>query len=255
MNLATEKKLTKRVAQSAPKAFDDGLIKATRELEEANKELEAFCYAVSHDLRAPLRRASNFCEAALENLENDNQYDAVQYVSRACSTMSNMNQLINDLLQLSKTQRQALNPVEFDLSIMVDEITAQLSESFEHEVKCIIQDHVWAVADKGLLRIVLENLLANAWKYTGKTEKAQVVFGASNFQGKNVYYVRDNGAGFNMQYAFKLFSPFQRLHTQKEFEGTGIGLATVKRIIRRHGGGIWAESTVGKGATFYFTLD
>jgi len=138
---------------------------------------------------------------------------------------------------------------------MVREIYSLISDSYHNNVDFKVQSDIWAVADKGLIRIVLENLIENACKYSARKEKANIEFGASNAHDKNIYFVKDNGAGFNMHYAFKLFTPFQRLHTQKEFEGTGIGLAVVKRIIQRHGGRVWAESSVGEGATFYFTLD
>jgi len=238
-----------------PSVCEEQIIKKTQELEESNRELEAFCHAVSHDLRAPLRRARSYCQGVLENLDNQDAETARDYANRASLSMAHMNQLINDLLRLSKTQSQVLRPSEFDISLMVDDIAEQLNYALEKPVEIKIQPDIWVVADEGLIRIVLENLLGNAWKYSKKADRPFVEFGASNFQGKTVFYVKDNGAGFNMHYAYKLFTPFQRLHSQKEFDGTGIGLATVKRIVRRHFGRIWAESTVGKGATFYFTLD
>jgi len=236
-------------------SLEEQLVSKNRALEESNKELEAFCYAVSHDLRAPLRRAKGYCQAALDNCDSEDEESVRDYVNRASLTLENMNQLINDLLQLSKTQRQVLSPSEFNISQMVRNISDQVAEANNTQIVAKIQSDVWAVADIGLMHIVLENLLGNAWKYSAKKSEPRIEFGASNFHGKNVFFIKDNGVGFDMHYVYKLFTPFQRLHTQAEFEGTGIGLATVKRIVRRHGGRVWAESTVGQGATFYFTLD
>jgi len=229
--------------------------KARKELEEANKELEAFSYSVSHDLRAPLRSIDGFSQALLEDYADKLDDQGREYLRRIRAASQRMAQLINDLLTLSRVTRAEIHFEEVDLSTIVENIAAELKESQPNrDVKFIIAQNVKAYGDSHLLRIVLENLLSNAWKFTSKHKNAVIEFGAKESDGKRVYFVRDDGAGFDMAYVDKLFVPFQRLHEQDEFEGTGIGLATVQRIVHRHGGMVWAEGEVEKGATFYFTL-
>ena len=224
-------------------------------LEASNKELESFCYAISHDLRAPLRRAKSFCQAAMEEIDANANTDALEYMSRAHKTMEDMNGLIDDLLRLSKIQQQSLQQSSFNLSKMADEICQQLNQSCKNPIEYYICPDIDFTGDSSLIRILLENLLSNAWKYTQKTPYARVEFGVAVKKNKDIYYVKDNGVGFDMHYAYKLFTPFQRLHSDNEFEGTGVGLATAKRIVQRHNGRIWAKGAVGKGSTFYFTLE
>jgi len=224
-------------------------------VEESNEELEAFCYAISHDLRAPLRRAKGFCTAALESLQEDTDEDLEVYLSKACASLDGMNELVNDLLRLSKIQRQSMSQNSFNISEMVVKICDQLNEVYPNTVKYIVSSGIELTGDSGLIRILLENLLGNAWKYSQKTESPAIEFGVVEQENKRVFFLKDNGVGFDMHYAYKLFVPFQRLHSLDDFEGTGIGLATVKRIVQRHRGRIWAESSLQKGATFYFTLD
>lgn len=225
------------------------------ELEASNKELESFCYAISHDLRAPLRRAKSFCKAAMEEFDENASADALEYMSRAHKTMEDMNGLIDDLLRLSKIQQQSLQQSSFNVSKMAEEICEQLNQSSKNQIEYYICPDINFTGDSSLIRILLENLLSNAWKYTQKSSYARVEFGVAVKQNKNIFYVKDNGVGFDMHYAYKLFTPFQRLHSDNEFEGTGVGLATAKRIVQRHNGGIWAKAAVGKGSTFYFTLE
>lgn len=227
----------------------------TAELETVNKELEAFSYSVSHDLRAPLRSISGFSRVLTETAPelNDEARDAVARITRAASRMS---MLIEDLLQLSRLATLPLHAGRVNLSELAREAIDALQRSApDRVVDCTVMPNVVADGDVGLLRIVLENLLANAWKFTARREQPRIEFGALHKPDAPVlYYVRDNGAGFDPEQAAKLFGPFQRLHTEAEFPGTGIGLATVARIVHRHGGRIWAEAQIDNGATFYFTL-
>lgn len=226
----------------------------TADLEAVNRELEAFSYSVSHDLRAPLRAIDGFSQALLE--DNGEMLDAAgqDYLQRIRGAAQRMGALIDDLLQLSRVSRADLHDDQVDMSELAEGILRQLTLTDEQRlVKTTVTAGLTAIGDAQLLLIVLTNLLENAWKYTGMTAQPTIEFGMRREQGQNVYYVRDNGAGFDMRFAGKLFSPFQRLHGA-EFPGTGIGLATVRRIIRRHGGKIWAEASVGQGACFYFTL-
>ena len=223
----------------------------TAELRTANRELEAFSYSVSHDLRSPLRAIDGFSQALLE--EYDNVLDDVGkgYLDRVRSATQRMGLLIDSLLRLSRVTRQEIQLEPTDLSAMARDIVRELQEEYPNrKVEVEIQDGLVASCDAKLMRIALTNLIDNAWKYSARQPVASVAVGCN----EKVYFVRDNGAGFDMRYADKLFGAFQRLHTKEEFEGTGIGLATVARVIHRHSGDIWAESEPGKGATFYFTL-
>jgi light-regulated signal transduction histidine kinase (bacteriophytochrome) len=225
------------------------------ELESANAELDAFSYSVSHDLRAPLRAIDGFGQALLEDCGESLVDTARDHLRRIRSATQRMGSLIDDLLELSRVTRSAMNRERVDLSALATLIADNLSgQGPARSVEWSIAPGVYADGDPALLRVVLENLIGNAWKYTGKTERARIEFGLEGEGGAPRYYVRDNGAGFDMTYAGKLFAPFQRLHTTSEFEGSGVGLATVARVIRRHGGKVWAEGAVGRGATVSFTL-
>lgn len=227
----------------------------TVQLESLNKELEAFSYSVSHDLRAPLRHIDGFAKILLSDhrdVLDDEGKDCLDRINRAIGKMT---RIIDDLLGLSRTTRLAVAREDVDLRPIITEIFESLrSQSPDRQVEVHIPENIKVHADPGLMRLVWDNLISNAWKFTSHTESPRIDIGIANTEGKDVYFVRDNGAGFDMQYARKLFGAFQRMHSDAEFPGTGIGLATVQRIIHKHGGRIWAESEIGKGATFYFTL-
>jgi PAS domain S-box-containing protein len=227
----------------------------TAQLEAVNKELESFSYSVSHDLRAPLRAMSGFSQALLAKYPDRLDDIGKDYLQRVRAASQRMAELIEDLLKLSRITRSDMRKEPLDLTVLVQSIAEEFRGSEpKRKATFLIQDRLKAEGDPRLLRIALENLLGNAWKFTSKHPKATIEFGQIEQEGRPVYFVRDDGAGFDMTYAAKLFGAFQRLHSQSEFEGTGIGLATVQRIIYRHGGKVWAEGAVEKGATFYFTL-
>ena len=227
----------------------------TAQLEATNRELEAFSYSVSHDLRSPLRSIDGFSQALLEDYDavlDDRGRDYLARVRRAAQTMG---RLIDDLLELARITRREMVRDSVDLSVLAENVIAELREHDpDRRVIVRIQPELSVIGDEGLLRAALANLLGNAWKFTSKTTDPMIEFGAINTNGDRNFYVRDNGAGFDMNFAAKLFGPFQRLHSANDFEGTGIGLATVQRVVNRHGGRIWAEASVGHGATFFFTL-
>jgi len=227
----------------------------TCQLEAVNSELEAFSYSVSHDLRAPLRSIGGFSQILMKKHCAQLDETGQDYLGRVSRASQHMGLLIDDLLMLSQVTRSALERKLVDLSAIAREVMEVLHKTHpERTVKCVLRPEVAVHADYGLMRIVMDNLLGNAWKYTSKKTGAEIEFGERNINEERVLFVRDNGAGFNMDYAHKLFGAFQRLHSTHEFEGTGIGLATVQRVIHRHHGRIWAEATEGLGATFYFTL-
>jgi light-regulated signal transduction histidine kinase (bacteriophytochrome) len=228
----------------------------TAQLQLANKELEAFSYSVSHDLRAPLRVIDGFSLALLEDYGDKIDEEGRDYLKRVRWGSERMSDLIDDMLKLSRVTRADMRRERVDMSALASEVLSELKSSQpEREVECVIAEGVIADGDAQLLRIALENLLGNAWKFTSKRPRARIELGQKEQQdGRAVYFVRDNGAGFDMQYAAKLFGTFQRLHSDEDFAGTGVGLATVQRIIARHGGRIWADGVVDEGATFYFTL-
>jgi light-regulated signal transduction histidine kinase (bacteriophytochrome) len=237
--------------------LEQRVIERTRQLEAANKELEAFAYSVSHDLRAPLRAIDGFSQALLEDNYDQLDTEGHTYLDRVRAASQRMGQLIDDLLKLSRLTRQEMRQETTDLSAVAREIATELHElDPEREVEFRIAEQVLAHGDPQLLRVLMSNLLNNAWKFTNRCPRAVIEFDVSESTQDNeqIYCIRDNGVGFDMAYADKLFGAFQRLHAHKEFEGTGIGLATVMRIIQRHGGRIWAEAEINKGATFYFTL-
>jgi signal transduction histidine kinase len=241
--------------ERAKEALED----ANRELEATNRELEAFSYSVSHDLRAPLRSIDGFSQILLEDYADEFDEDGKDYLGRVRGASQRMGRLIDDLLGLSRVTRGTMNRERVNLSALAQEVAEGLREARpEGEVEFSAQKGIEVWGDSRLLRVALENLIGNAWKFTAKEPEARIEFGVDEELSRRgrvpVYYVRDNGAGFEMAYADKLFGAFQRLHGSEEFEGTGIGLATVQRIVHRHGGRIWAEGEVGRGATFYFTL-
>lgn len=247
--------------------LEERVLERTVQLQTANQELESFSYSVSHDLRAPLRGISGFSEAL-----NDEYADVLgeagkQYLTRIQGNTRRMGQLIDDLLSLARITRRELNQQEVDLSKLAGEIADELrAQEPDRRVEFEIEEQAETRGDAGLLKIALANLLGNAWKFTSALAEAKIQFGVlhqaplsqdengEKRTGEKVFFVRDNGAGFNMAYANKLFGAFQRLHSANEFPGTGIGLATVQRIIHRHGGRIWAEAEVGKGAAFFFVF-
>jgi len=224
-------------------------------LQKSRDELEAFSYSVSHDLRAPLRGIDGWSLALLEDYGNLLDKRGQEYIQRVRSETQHMGELIDDLLQLSRITRAELHTEQIDLSAIARSIVARLQESEpQRRVEFVIQNDLIAKGDAHLMEVVLTNLLGNAFKFTGKTPHPRVDFGLMNMENQRVFFVRDNGAGFDMAYAKKLFGAFQRMHKASEFPGTGIGLATVQRIINHHGGWVWAESAVNLGATFFFTL-
>jgi signal transduction histidine kinase len=224
------------------------------ELRRKNDELEAFSYSVSHDLRAPVRHVDGFSAALLEEYADKLDAQGLKYVERVRAASQRMGQLIDDLLALSRIGRAELVRRPEDLSALAREVATELQRDSERAARFVIADGLTAQVDRRLMLVVFENLLGNAWKFTAKVAEARIEFGAEEQGNRLVYFVRDNGAGFEMAYAKRLFTPFQRLHTQEDFAGTGIGLATVHRVIDRHGGRIWAEAAVGEGARFLFTI-
>jgi signal transduction histidine kinase len=231
------------------------IAKLNATLAARSEELEAFSSSVSHDLRAPLRAIDGFSQALLEDYADLLDAQGQDYLQRIHCATQKMAQLIDDLLKFSRLTRRELNLAQIDLSALALWVAAELEESQPNRRVTfrIGPGHIDS-GDPNLLKVVIENLLGNAWKFTGNKKEATIEFGASEADGKTVYFVRDNGAGFDMTHADKLFGIFQRLHLEKEFPGIGIGLSLVKRIIHRHGGRVWAESEKGEGATFYFTL-
>ena len=231
------------------------VLERTAQLEATNRELDAFAYSVSHDLRAPLRAIDGFSEALLDEYGNKLDEEGKTYLRYLKEGSHEMSDLIDGLLKLSRSTRGEIALEHVDLSAIAAKVAEELRKAEpERRMAVHIAPGVAAKADSRLLKIVMENLLGNAWKYTSRTAEARIEFGLEEHEGKNVYFVRDNGAGFDMAYADKLFLPFHRLHKTSEFPGIGIGLATVERIIHRHGGRIWAKAAVGEGAAFYFTL-
>ena len=227
----------------------------TAQLQAVNQELEAFAYSVSHDLRAPLRALDGFSAALLSQYQNQLDEQGQHYLTRIQAASQRMEVLINDILDLSRVTRREMVRRQVDLSGLAQEIFTQLqADDPAREVEFVIAKKMTALGDEHLLRIVLENLFNNSWKFTSLQPRARIEFQNTDHSGGRVYFVRDNGVGFDMAYVDKLFAPFQRLHAMDEFPGTGIGLVTIKRIITRHGGRIWTEAAPDQGATFYFTL-
>jgi signal transduction histidine kinase len=244
-------------ASKARAALDAAETRAAlaEELELKNEELESFSYSVAHDLRAPLRSIDGFSLALIEDCSESLTAEGKEYLQFVRESAQHMARLIDDLLSLARVTRGELSRSETNLSEIAQSVAARLARNHpDRKVELVVTEGLIADCDDRLMQVVLENLMGNAWKFTGKRADARIEIGAAN-SNPRAYFVRDNGAGFDMNYASKLFGVFQRLHSTSEFEGTGIGLVTVQRIIRRHGGRIWAEGEVGRGATFYFTLE
>ncbi len=232
-----------------------GLQKALDDVKTSNEALEAFSYSVSHDLRAPLWRIQSYAQMIDDKYSDKLDEAGKDYIYRVCSNTQRMQDLIDALLKMSRYDRGNLNRSKVDLTAMVRRGIEEIAKGWPgRQVEFVVADGVTADADPALLQVIIFNLAENALKFTKHRPVTKIKFGVKKIDGKDVYFIRDNGAGFNMEHAKKLFKPFQRLHTESEFAGFGIGLATVQRIIQRHGGRIWAESEMNKGATFYFTL-
>jgi PAS domain S-box-containing protein len=238
------------------KHTEQGLRRASVETDAANRELEAFSYSVAHDLRAPLRSIDGFSQAILEDNADQLDADGKSNLARVRAAAQRMALLIDDLLSLSRVSRAELRREPVNLTSMARRVAKRLRETDgNRDVTVVVHDGLAAEGDANLLAAVLENLLGNAWKFTSQRLDARIEVGLTSKGGRTAFFVRDNGAGFDMAYVGKLFGAFQRLHATTEFSGSGIGLATVHRIVRRHGGEIWAEGAVGRGATFFFTLN
>ena len=244
-----------RRSEQAARELADARAVLLEDLEQKTREMETFSYAVSHDLRAPLRRIDGFSRAVLEAESGRLEGRSAEFLKHIRQATVDMSELIDGMLALSQVARADLRVRPVDFSTMAEAVAAQLRESEpERSVKVVIRPDVGGSGDPQLLRVVIQNLLDNAWKFTRTRPAAHIEFGTLHQYSDPTYFVRDNGVGFETAYADRLFKPFQRLHPTREFEGTGIGLATVHRIIQRHGGRVWAESTPGEGATFSFTL-
>lgn len=250
-----ERKRAEAAAHDLNARLEQRVRERTAELEAANQDLRSFSYSVSHDLRAPLRRAEEFSRLLAEEYGDVIAGDGLLYLERLRASMRQMAALIDDMLKLSQVASAELKRERVDLSALAEEILSDLQRSQpERHVQVRVQPDLGTHGDVGLIRLAMQNLLGNAWKFTGRAADACITFGAVEQEGETVFYVQDNGAGFDMAHAEQLFHPFERLHSSSEFPGTGVGLAIVERVVRRHGGRIWTEAAPGEGATFYFTL-
>lgn len=247
--------LTVRKLHMENKVLELRILKRTEELEVANRELEAFSHSISHDLRAPLRAIGGFSEIITRNYSSQIPEEAGRLLGRVITSVGHMEQLIEDLLRFSKTARTPLSKQPVNMKALVHQVLEELQKDRAgRNIDLRVENLPEARGDQALLKQVYINLLSNAFKFTRQKEKAEIVVGSMAGEKGIVFFVKDNGAGFDMQYAGKLFGVFQRMHGKEEFEGTGVGLSIVQRIVQRHGGRIWVEAEIGKGATFYFTL-
>ena len=243
------------IAQRARRRLMHELEMRNANLAAVNKELESFAYSISHDLRAPLRGIDGFAHMLAEEYGGVLDAQGMNYLERVRAAAQRMGALIDDILELSRISRHSMRRSKVSLTRLAHEVLEELAQSAPaRQVETAIEEGCVAFGDPQLLRIMMQNLLENAWKYTGREAAPRIAFGRETKEGDVVFFVRDNGAGFDMKYADRLFSPFQRLHQPEEFGGNGIGLATVARIVHNHGGDVWAESAPGKGATFRFSL-
>lgn len=251
----TERRQAEQELQLHRDHLEELVADRTAQLRMSNNELESFCYSVSHDLRSPLRSVSGFCQLLMQDHAESLDAAALDYLQRMRDSVHRMDRLIDDLLDLSRVSRVELKQETVNLSAIAKDVAELLHHNYPGRiVEYKIEENLIVRGDAVLLRVVLENLLDNAWKFTAQTSNAKVEFGSLREDNTLVYFVRDNGAGFSMNYVNKLFGVFQRLHEANEYPGTGIGLASVQRIIERHGGEVWAQGDPNKGATFFFTI-
>jgi len=251
----TDRKEAEKQLREYQEQLEEKVEERTNNLKVANSELESFCYSVSHDLRAPLRSIDGFSQALLEDYADQLDEQACSYLDRVCASSHRMGELIDDLLKLSKVVRSDMTKSQVNLGQLASRVYQELTEREpERKVNFSCQQDCVVLGDERLLLAMFENLLGNAWKFTSRSDEPRVEFGVMHEQSRDVFFIRDNGAGFDEKYKHKMFEPFQRLHSTEDYEGTGIGLATVQRIVRRHGGEVWAESVLGSGATIFFTL-
>jgi signal transduction histidine kinase len=253
--MLTEIQQRDEALEQAKTSLEHRVEERTAQLLAANRELEAFSYTVAHDLRAPLQAITNIC-FLIQELDKDPILERAPMLAQLGNSVEVMSSMIDDLLDLSRSTSTPLHSKQLDLSPMATTILDELASAHpDRQVEAVVHPKCHVNADPGLMHVVMQNLLRNAWKFTQRSSHARIEFGCSEQDGVTVYYVRDNGAGLDQRQADRLFRPFERLHAASDYPGTGIGLATVGRIIRRHGGEVWAEGEVDKGATFYFTLE